>query len=427
MSAPDTPRALTGMHDLLPPASARRDAAVAVFADIASRSGFGRIDTPILEELAVFLRVGEGTDVVSKEMYTFEDRDGTIVALRPETTAGVARAFIEHHPLTPWRVWYLSQHFRHEKPQKGRLRQHHQLGVEVFGVADPDLDAEVIVMLCSVFDALGLTRYRVEVNDIGSAAERARYVEVLRNYARDRLGEIHEADRPKVDGNALRLLDSKRRETAAAMASAPLLFDFIADEAKVRFERVLDGLAAAGVDVVVNPRLVRGLDYYNGTVFEIVSEAIDAAQSTIGAGGRYDGLVEALGGPPTPGFGFGSGLERVLLACDAEQCFTPEPPTPEAFVVGFGGDGTDVRDLVDQLRRRGLAVERAYDGRSAKAQMKAADRSGAAWALLLGDDERANGTVTVRDLRADAPQRAVPAIDLDSLATLLRHTRKPDT
>lgn len=408
------------MHDLLPPASARRDALVDSFAEVFGRAGFGRIDTPLLEDLRVFQRVGEGTDVVAKEMYAFTDRDGTEVALRPETTAGVARAFVEHRPLTPWRVWYLSAHFRHEKPQRGRVRQHHQLGAEVFGVADPDLDAEVIAELCRWFSSIGLRSWRLEVNDIGTAAERTAYLAELRAYAEGRRGDIDPEDLPKIERNALRLLDSKRPATISAMADAPALAGHVSDESAARSARVLEGLRAAGLDPVVNPRLVRGLDYYNGTVFEVISEAIDASQSTIGAGGRYDGLVTAMGGPPTPGFGFGAGVERILLACDAEACFDPTPVGPDAFVVTFGGDGSDARDLVAALRARGLAVQRAYDGRSAKAQMKAADRSGAAVALLLGEDERRDGTVTVRPMRHDGEQTSLPTGDLDTLVASLR-------
>lgn len=396
------------MHDLLPAATGRWDAVVAVFSDRFGRAGFGRVATPLVESTDVFRRVGEGTDIVSKEMYEFTDRDGSQVALRPESTAGVARAFIEHHPLTPWKVWYLSTHFRHERPQKGRLRQHHQLGAEVFGVGEPQLDVEVVATLCDFYAALGLRRLRLEVNDIGSSADRHRYVEMLRDVARRRSDDIDPEDRPKIERNALRLLDSKRPMTRAAMAEGvPSLAEVVDAGSTRRFEEVVAGLRDAGLDPVVNTRLVRGLDYYNGTVFEVVSEALDAAQSTIGAGGRYDGLVESMGGSPTAGFGFGAGLERLLLACDAEQCAT-FPVTPlDGFVVGFGEPSAAVTALVLELRRAGLRVDRSYDSRSPKAQMKAADRSGAGFALLIGDDERAAGTVTVRDLRGDGNQRSV--------------------
>jgi histidyl-tRNA synthetase len=402
------------MHDVLPPESGRWQQLVERFGAAFGAAGYARLITPILEELAVFERVGEGTDVVTKEMYEFVDRDGTTIALRPESTAGVARAFLQHHPVTPWKVWYFSEHFRHENAQRGRTRQHHQLGVECFGVADPDLDVEVIAGLWDLLSALGLHRLRLEINDIGTAAERAAFVAALRSALSARLDDLDPDDRPKVEGNTLRILDSKRSATRRLLAGGdlPTIAEFVSADGAARFARVREGLAAAGVDAVVNPSLVRGLDYYNGTVFEVVSDAIDAAQSTIGGGGRYDGLIESMGGPPTPAFGFGAGVERILLACDAEGVFPVADTELDAFVVTFGGDGSDARDLCVELRRAGLRVDRSFDGRSGRAQMKAANRSGASLALILGDDERESGTVTVRDLRHDVPQQSVPRSSL---------------
>ncbi len=405
------------MHDVLPPESARWAALTETFATTFAALGYRMIATPVLETLAVFQRVGEGTDVVTKEMYEFEDRDGTMVALRPESTAGVARAFIQHHPATPWKVWYSSAHFRHERAQKGRTRQHHQLGIECFGVADPDLDVEIIVGLWDFLAALGLRRLRLLVNDIGTAAQRGAFVEALRARLGPLRGELDEEDQPKLDANTLRILDSKRPATRAALAAAelPELADFIDGEGHERFARVRAGLDAAGVPYEVTPALVRGLDYYNSTVFEIVSDAIDAAQSTVGGGGRYDGLIGSLGGPATPGFGFGAGIERMLLACDAEGVFPTPTTPPEVFIVSFG-DGPAhrdaVRDLARSLHRGGVRVERAYDRRSGRAQMKAADRSGARYAVIVGDDELASETVTLRDLAGDAAQRSVPRSQL---------------
>lgn len=400
------------MHDLLPPVSARWSALSAGFAGIFEALGYGQVATPVLEELAVFQRVGEGTDVVTKEMYEFVDRDGTVVALRPESTAGVARAFIQHHPLVPWKVWYSSSHFRHERAQRGRVRQHHQLGVECFGVADPDLDVEVIVGLWDFLTSLGLRRIRLLINDIGTAAQRGAFTAALRSVLAPVAADLDPEDRAKLHANTLRVLDSKRPATRAVLAAAaiPELSEFLDDNARRRFDRVRAGLDAADVPFEVAPTLVRGLDYYNGTVFEIVSDAIDAAQSTLGGGGRYDGLIESLGGPPTPGFGFGAGIERILLACDAEEVFPVSVQAPEVFVVSFGADPAHldaVRDLAVALRRRGLRVGRSYDGRSGRAQMKAADRSGARDAVLIGDDELASGSVTLRSLVDDRPQQHV--------------------
>ena len=419
---------LTGMHDLLPPQSSRTRALIDAFADHVARHGFAPIRTPILEELAVFARLGAETDVVSKEMYAFTDRDGTEVALRPETAAGVARSFIQHHPLTPWKVWYHAEHFRHEKPQKGRYRQHHQLGCEVFGSADPDLDAELIVMLWDFDTAvLGLRDLRLLVNSIGTPDTRVAYAEELRCFLTARQERLHPTDRPKIERNPLRVLDTKQPDTLAALEGAPSIIDLLSDGERAHFDRVQADLTSAGVPFTVEPRLVRGLDYYTDTVFEITSGAIDAAQSTIGGGGRYDGLVEALGGTATPGVGFGAGVERMLLACDAEATFPGPDAAPDVYVVVFGEAPDEARDLCLELRRAGIAAERSYDGRSPKSQMKAADRSGARLALLIGDDERAAGTVTIRDLRTDGAQRSVSRSELPAAIQAATHSGNDDT
>ncbi|HMS12003.1 MAG: histidine--tRNA ligase [Microthrixaceae bacterium] len=425
MSSPSF-QSLRGMPDVLPPESDRWLTIADRFRHAAWRFGYHSVRTPILEELAVFARAGEGTDVVAKEMYEFVDRDGTTVALRPESTAGVARAFVQHRPLVPWKVWYFSEHFRHERPQAGRLRQHHQFGAECFGSGDPDVDTELIVLLWDFLDGLGLSRKHLELNSIGDPASRLAYTETLRTFLRDRLDALDPEDRAKVESHPMRVLDSKRAASRAATEGAPTPIDSLTDEAGAHFERVTAGLAAAGIPVTIQPRLVRGLDYYTHTVFEVVSDAIDAAQSTVGGGGRYDGLVESLGGPPTPAVGFGSGIERILLALEAEERLDrlgSHLADLRAFVVTFGGDGSDARDLCTRLRREGHSVERSFDGRSGRAQMKQADRSGARFALVIGDDERAAGTVTMRDLRGDAPQEAV---SIDRLSEVLWERLAPD-
>ncbi|MEZ5323076.1 MAG: histidine--tRNA ligase [Microthrixaceae bacterium] len=415
---------LRGMHDVLPPDAARWKRLVDAFGTHFGRAGFAPIRTPILESLTVFARVGEGTDVVTKEMYDFLDRDGERIALRPESTAGVARAFVQHRPITPFKVWYASEHFRHERPQAGRYRQHHQLGVECFGVPDADLDVEVIVGLWDFYRSLGLESIRLELNTIGDAAARTRFGRRLATFLRGRVGDLDPEDAAKVDHHPLRVLDSKRRATVAALEGAPSLIDELDDTALAHFDAVRAGVRAAGVVGTVNPRLVRGLDYYTHTVFEIVSDAIDAAQATIGGGGRYDGLVEALGGPPTPAFGFGSGIERVLLACDGEAVWGEPASAVDAFVVSTGGEPEERRDLSLALRRAGLGADHAFGELSMKAQMKHADRSGARFAVIVGPDERDAGEVTVRDLRGDGAQRRVAADDLaDHLAGERRGSR----
>ena len=405
-----------GTHDVLPPESGRWVSLLATFARVAGQYGYGMVHTPLFEDLGVFLRMGEGTDVVTKEMYDFEDKGGRRIALRPEGTASVVRAFVEHRPVLPWKAWYATPAFRYEKPQKGRYRQHHQVGVEAIGTDDPDIDVEVIALAHRYLGALGASRFRLVLNSMGDPDDRARYDQALRAFLVEVRGDLAEEDQEKVHRNPLRVLDSKRRDTIRAIEAAPAATDVLSDESRARFERVLEGLASLGISAEVEPRLVRGLDYYTHTLFEFQSDALDAAQSTIVGGGRYDGLVEALGGPPTPGIGFGSGIERVLLHLDAEGNWPEPESTVDVFLVDVT-DGRIARDLAESLRDAGLSVDRAFDRRSMKAQMKAADRSGAGAAVIIGVDEAAAGKVTVRDLRSGTGQ---DTIDREALADHLR-------
>ena len=407
-----------GTHDVLPPESARWTALLATFARVAGLYGYGMVHTPLFEDLGVFLRMGEGTDVVTKEMYDFEDKGGRRVALRPEGTASVVRAFVEHRPVLPWKAWYVTPAFRYEKPQKGRYRQHHQVGVEALGVDDPDVDVEAIALADRYLRALGAQRYALVVNSMGDHDDRRRYGEALRAYLASVRGDLAEDDREKVDRNPLRVLDSKRPQTIAATRDAPRITDVQSDESQARFARVQQGLESLGIEFTVEPRLVRGLDYYTHTLFEFQSGALDSAQSTLVGGGRYNGLVEALGGPATPGIGFGSGVERVLLHLDAEGAFPAAPSSLDVFVVDVT-DGSHARDVCETLRDAGVSADRAWDGRSMKAQMKAANRSGAAVAVIIGHDEAASGATTVRDLRGGTGQTTVSR---DDLVTHLRQT-----
>lgn len=416
---PETFQAPYGTRDVLPPESARWEALVATFAGLAARAGYGLVQGPMFEDLGVFKRMGEGTDVVRKEMYDFlgKSEPPHHLALRPEGTAGVVRAFIEHRPATvPWKVWYAAPNFRYERPQANRLRQHHQVGVEAIGVADPDLDVEVIGLLHDFYVALGLREVRLVVNSIGTPADRTAYIDRLRSYLVGRIGELDPADQEKVEAHPMRVLDTKREASKAVVADAPLLLDSLSPEAAAHFDRVQAGLAALDIPFVIEPRLVRGLDYYTHTAFEFVSTALESAQSTIGGGGRYDGLVESLGGPATPGIGFGSGIERVLATCDAEGVFGIPEHRLDVFVVDLTG-GDQARDLTAELRRAGFAADRAWGGRSMKAQMKVADRSQARFAVLVGSDEVDAGVVTVRDLRGGTGQDTVAR---DLLADALR-------
>lgn len=406
-------RAPKGTQDVLAPESDRWQGVLATFAAMASAAGYGLVQSPMFEDIGVFRRLGEDTDVVTKEMYDFLDKGDRHVALRPEGTASVVRAFVEHRPPTPWKAWYATPCFRYERPQSGRLRQHHQVGVEALGSADPDLDVEVLTLGHDYLRALGLRRFTLVLNSMGTKADRAAYTEVLRAWLGDHQADLAEDDRAKVATNPLRVLDSKRPATQAAVRDAPRITESLSAEAVDHIGRVTEGLGAAGIDYVRDHRLVRGLDYYTHTTFEFQSDAIDAAQSTILGGGRYDGLAEDLGGSPTPGIGFGSGIERVLLACDAEGAGPGPAPALDAFVVDVTG-GSHARDLTRDLRRAGLRVDRAFDARSMRAQMKVADRSGARVALIVGDQEVADGVVTVRPLREEfgAEQRTVPRRDI---------------
>jgi histidyl-tRNA synthetase len=397
-----------GTRDILAPESARWSELVARFAAHVDRAGYGLVVSPMFEDLNVFHRVGEGTDIVTKEMYDFSDKGGNHVALRPEGTAPIVRAYVQHRPVgSPWKAWYVGPNFRYERPQAGRYRQHHQLGIEALGSDDPDLDVEVIALQADFYASLGLRQVDLVINSMGTADDRAHYSATLGQWLDERVDRLDPADRGTVASNPMRVLDSKRDATRGVTDDAPQIVDEISVESRERFERVLEGLDALGIVYRVEPRLVRGLDYYTHTTFEFQALALESAQNGIGGGGRYDGLAEALGGPPTPGIGFGSGIERILLTCDAEGVFDA-PSSPASVFVIDTLDGRDARDLVAEVRRAGLRADRAYGGRSMKAQMKAADRSGAAIAVSIGQDEHDAGEVSLRDMRGDSEQDRVP-------------------
>jgi histidyl-tRNA synthetase len=405
-------RAPSGTHDVLWPESTRWESLIATFASKVEGAGYGLAHTPIFEDVRVFRRgIGEGSDVVGKEMYEFEDRGGRALALRPEGTAPLVRAFVQHRPPVPWKAWYVTPAFRYERPQAGRYRQHHQLGVEVLGTPDPDLDVEVISLADWFFRSLGLSRFDLRINSMGDGECRPAYLELLRAYLAERRDQLCPEHQQRLEANPLRVLDCKHQECRAASHGAPHLVDHLCEPCREHFERVCAGLDALGVPYRFDYRLVRGFDYYTRTTFEFASQALDAAQNGIGGGGRYDGLVEMLGGPPTPGIGFGIGIERLLLACDGETVFPVEPSPLDVFVVDVVG-GASARDLTAELRRAGLRADRAFDHRSMKSQLKAADRSGAQLALIVGEDELAEGTVSLRPMRETGEQRTVPRSDV---------------
>ena len=350
---------------------------------------------PMFEDLGVFLRLGEATDVVTKEMYDFEDKGGRRVALRPEQTASVCRAFVQHRPTTPWKVWYAGPNFRYEKPQQGRYRQFDQVGVEVLGVNDPHADVEVIALAWEFYRALGLRHVHLALNTLGNADERARWTDALAAYFRDNESALTADSRATLTKNPLRVLDSKRPDDAAVIEAAPRIEDFLGEGSAKHFATVRQSLTDLGIPFTVEARLVRGLDYYCHTTFEFVSTALSAAHTAIGGGGRYDGLVEQLGGPATPGVGFALGLDRTLLACDAESVFPAPRETVRVFVVDTTGGG-EAQRIAAELRAANVPADRAFEQRSMKAQMKAADRSGAEIALIMGSDELASDSIVMR-------------------------------
>jgi histidyl-tRNA synthetase len=404
-----------GMRDILPPESARWRRFVDVFAEVVEAAGYGQIISPLLEDLGVFQRIGDATDVVTKEMYDFVDKGGRHIALRPELTASVCRAFVQHRPATPWKVWYAGSQFRYEKPQRGRYRQFDQVGIEVLGADDPYLDVEIIELGWQFYAALGLRQVNLLVNSLGEPSDRARYVAALQTYFESNLDALSAESRVTLQKNPLRVLDSKRAPDAPLIAAAPRIAEFYSDAAAAHFDAVQRGLRLGGIPFTVDATLVRGLDYYRGTTFEFQGLTLDSAQNALGGGGRYDGLIEALGGPPTHGIGFALGLDRTLLACDDEGVFQAPTASVDVFVVDTTG-GLEALQLTSQLRAAGLRADRAFENRSMKSQMKAADRSGAAFAVIIGTNELDAGTAVVRPLRAERTagdgQVAVARLDL---------------
>jgi histidyl-tRNA synthetase len=374
--------------------------------------GYREIRTPMLERTELFVRsIGEVTDIVEKEMYTFVDRlNGESLTLRPENTASCVRAVIEHNLLYsgPQRLWYVGPMFRHERPQKGRYRQFHQVGVEALGFTGPDVDIEHIVMCARLWRELGL-EFDLELNSLGSAEARARYRSRLVQYLERHRGELDADSQRRLHTNPLRVLDSKNPGMQALIAEAPKLTDSLDDESVVHFEAVQAGMRAAGIAFRVNPRLVRGLDYYNRTVFEWTTQRL-GAQGTVCAGGRYDGLIEQIGGKPAPACGYAMGVERLLALIHEGACFAAA--APDVYIVRQGEHAElYAQHAAETLRDAGLSVLLHCGGGSFKSQMKRADASGALYALIIGDDEAVSATVTVKPLRATLEQYRTTAAD----------------
>ncbi len=397
-----------GTHDLLPEDARRHRHVEAVALDIARRYGYGEIATPIFEFTEVFSRtLGETSDVVTKEMYTFTDRGGEDVTLRPEGTAGVARAFISGglSQNLPLKFFYRGPMFRYERPQKGRLRQFHQIGVELLGVEGPLADVETIALGAHILDALGLAgTITLELNSLGDAESRAAYREALVGYLRGRLDRLSEDSRNRLERNPLRVLDSKDEGDKAIVADAPVLTDYLNDASRAFFDTVKAGLERMGIAYAVNPRLVRGLDYYSHTAFEFTTTAL-GAQGTVMAGGRYDGLIAQMGGPQTAGIGWAAGIERLaMLLRDVPDAARPVAVVPM-------GDDLAAMALAERLRRAGFAVELGFSG-NMKKRMARANKAGARAAVILGQDEAARGAATLRDLDS-GEQQEVPLGELE--------------
>ncbi|MFD9732915.1 histidine--tRNA ligase [Umezawaea sp. NPDC059074] len=402
-----------GVPDYFPPTSASFTAVREALAEPARLAGYGYIELPIFEETALFARgVGESTDVVSKEMYSFNDRGERSVTLRPEGTAGVMRAVIEHgldRGQLPAKLLYAGPFFRYERPQAGRYRQLQQVGVEAIGVDDPALDAEVIAVADAGFRSLGLTGYRLDITSLGDGSDRPAYREKLQAFLAKL--SLDEATRTRAELNPLRVLDDKRPEVRALMDDAPLMLDHLAPETREHYEAVKGYLNDLGVKFTENPRMVRGLDYYTKTTFEFVHDGL-GSQSGIGGGGRYDGLMEQLGGQPLSGVGFGLGVDRTLLACQAEGITPGDVTRCDVYGVPLGEAAKSrLVGLSGELRAAGVRFDLAYGGRGMKGAMKAADKSGAKYALVLGERDIEAGVAQLKDL-ATGDQRPVPLADV---------------
>jgi histidyl-tRNA synthetase len=389
---------------------------VATAAAVFAAHGYGRITTPTFEHTEVFLRgVGASTDIVRKEMYTFEDRGGRSITLRPEGTAGVVRAYVEHgmHKLPqPARLWYTGPMFRYEAPQAGRFREHTQLGVEAIGSDDPLLDAEVITMLHALYARLEVPGVRLRIGTLGDAETRGPYRAALLAHLEAHAAGLPDDARERMADNPMRLFDSRDPRVQAVMADAPRILDALGPAAGAHHRRVLAALDAAGVAYEVDPGLVRGLDYYTHTVFEFTCDRL-GAQSGIGGGGRYDGLVEELGGPPAPGIGFGTGIERIVLALEAAG-LTPAPPGIDVYFAAVDDEARmEVFPVMTRLRARGVSCEADRAGRGLKGMMRHAAGLGARTVVILGERERERGVAVVRDM-AGGEQREVPLAGLEA-------------
>lgn len=408
-----------GTYDLIPPRSAKFLAVREAFSAPLKNSGYGYIETPGFEDVALFSRgVGESTDIVSKEMYAFETKGGDQLALRPEGTASVLRAALEANlhkaGNLPVKLWYSGSYYRYEKPQAGRYRHFSQVGAEAIGTEDPALDAELIILADQAYRSLGLSQFRILLNSLGDKECRPVYREALQSFLRDL--DLDEETRRRIEINPLRVLDDKRPDVRKQLTGAPMLRDFLCDACKAYHEEVRDLLTAAGVVYEDDEKLVRGLDYYTRTTFEFVHDGL-GSQSAVGGGGRYDGLSEMIGGPALPSVGWALGVDRTVLALEAEGIELGIPATTSVYAVPLGDEARRVLfGLVTELRKAGIATDFAYGGRGLKGAMKNANRSGARYTIVAGERDLAEGAVQLKDMESgeQAP------VALDALVTTVR-------
>ncbi len=395
-------KAIKGTKDVLPKEVHKNQYIEATALDIAEKFGYKEIRSPMFEHTDLFQRgVGDTTDVVQKEMYTFDDKGGRSITLRPEGTAGAVRSYLENglcNEALPQKVCYVGPCFRYEKPQAGRLREFHQFGVECFGTASPLADAELISLGKSIFDTLEVKDISLEINSIGCPTCRAEYHKALKEYFSSRKDELCDTCRDRLDRNPMRILDCKSPVCSEIAKDAPVVTDYLCEECDAHFKKVQEYLKAMNIDYTINPKIVRGLDYYTKTVFEFISNSI-GAQGTVAGGGRYDGLVDELGGQKTPSLGFAMGLERLMMLMDAQNAPFPDASAPDLFVVALGDKATlKAVEIVKDMRAEGFTALMDLNQRSVRAQMKYADKLGAKFNIVIGDNEVENGTAKLKNM-----------------------------
>lgn len=416
-------KAPKGTKDVLADQSVKWQYIESKFREVCGRYGIRETRTPVFEHTELYKRgVGDTTDIVQKEMYTFEDHAGRSITLRPEGTAGVVRSYIENKRyagVKPEKVFYNIPCFRYERPQAGRLREFHQFGVEFFGSESMMADAEVISLAMDFFEELGVGDLELRINSIGCPTCRAAYRKVLQDFLRPHLEELCDTCKSRFDRNPMRILDCKVPEDQEKVQGAPVMLDYLCDDCRDAFEDLKANLTAVGIDYVVDPKIVRGLDYYTKTAFEIVTSTI-GAQGTVCGGGRYDGLVEELGGPATPGIGFGLGIERLMIVMEATGAFLPEDPATDLFIA-FVGDEAKLfaQTLTHNMRKQGFRVMSDISERNVKGQFKYANRVNARYTVVIGDEEIAGGELTIKNMETGDQQK----IKLEQLADVLQENK----